>query len=482
MIFMAYMKSKINSILLIIFICFFFLFSRIYNLTSLPVFGDEAIYIRWAQIIKSVDTLRFIPLTDGKQPLFMWINALTLRFFADPLVSGRIISVFAGVGILILLYLISNSFLPSLIYLFLPFTFFFDRLATADNLLSFFGILSLYLSLCLAKKPRYDLAMILGVVLGFAWLTKSPALYFIVLSFLTFVIYNPKNFKKIYYPLISAFIAFCIYNILRLGPSFSQIALRNKDYVWTLSEILKHPLDPLIPHFRDILNIFSFYLSKPLLLSPLLIIFFRKKIKFDRIFLIYIAWFFLPLIANAAMAKVFTARYILFSLPSLILILSYFLKAFFNKKYFYFLLIIFIPNFWRISQISLRPADLSLPGTETGYVSGWTSGWGIKDSADYLISRSKVANVIVGTEGYFGTLPDGLQIYTNNIPQLTVFGVGINITEIPEKLIDAKNYGDEVYLLFNASRLKLSSAEMDTLTLVKSTLKPDGDALLLYRL
>jgi len=217
-------------------------------------------------------------------------------------------------------------------------------------------------------------------------------------------------------------------------------------------------------------------------LSPLLIIFFRKKIKFDRIFLIYIAWFFLPLIANAAMAKVFTARYILFSLPSLILILSYFLKAFFNKKYFYFLLIIFIPNFWRISQISLRPADLSLPGTETGYVSGWTSGWGIKDSADYLISRSKVANVIVGTEGYFGTLPDGLQIYTNNIPQLTVFGVGINITEIPEKLIDAKNYGDEVYLLFNASRLKLSSAEMDTLTLVKSTLKPDGDALLLYRL
>jgi hypothetical protein len=125
---------------------------------------------------------------------------------------------------------------------------------------------------------------------------------------------------------------------------------------------------------------------------------------------------------------------------------------------------------------------LKLPSTDTGYIVDWTSGWGIKETSEYLISRSKEVNVIVGTEGAFGSLPDGLQIYTNQLPQLTVFGVGINIEKIPEKLIDAKNYGDEVYLLFNASRLKLNSSDISTLTLVKSTLKPDGDALLLYRL
>jgi 4-amino-4-deoxy-L-arabinose transferase-like glycosyltransferase len=476
------MKKHLNNSLILGFIVALYFVIRCFNLTSLPVFGDEAIYIRWSQIIKSVDTLRFIPMTDGKQPLFMWLTAISMKFISDPLVAGRIISVFAGAGTLVLLFLISNSFLPSLIYLLLPLTFFFDRLATADTLLTFFGVLSFYLSLSLAKKPRLDLSLILGAILGLAWITKSPAIYFVVLSLLTFIIYNPKNFKKIYLPLISAFIAFCIYNLLRLGPQFAQIALRNKDYIWPLAEILRHPFDPLIPHLKDVLNIIIYYFSWPLLLSPLLYLYFRKTIKFDRQYILYLSWCFLPLIANAAMSKVFTARYILFTVPYLVLLLAYFLKPLFNKKYLIVLLLLFIPNLWRIYQISFNPNTLKLPSTETGYIIGWTSGWGINDVSDYLISRSKEANIIVGTEGYFGTLPDGLQIYTNNVPQLTVFGVGIDITEIPAKLIDARDFGDEVYLLFNASRLKLSSMDVSSLTLVKNILKPDGDRLVLYRL
>lgn len=473
-------KNLKNSLILVV-ICVIFLVSRIWNLTSLPVFGDEAIYVRWSQIIKSVDSLRFIPQTDGKQPLYMWFTALNLKFF-EPLVAARLISVFAGLGTVIVLFLISNSFLPSLVYILLPFTFFFDRLATADNLLSFFGVLSLYLSLSLAKKPRLDLAMILGLVLGLSWLTKSPAVYFIFLSVLTFALYNQKNLNKIYLPLISAFIAFCIYNILRLGPQFGQIALRNKDYIWPLSEILRHPLDPFIPHFKDILNIYNYYLSLPLLLSPFLYLIFKKIIKLDRHFLVYFAWWILPLLANAAMAKVFTARYILFVLPPFILLLSQFLKPLFVKKYIFVLTLLFIPNLLRIYQISFHPQNLKLPVIDAGYVSGWTSGWGIKEASEYLISRSLEANVIVGTEGSFGTLPDGLQIYTNDTPRLTVFGVGLNITEIPAKLIDARNFGDEVYLLFNSSRLKINSADLDKLLLINRYPKPENDYLLLYQL
>ncbi|MBU1117729.1 glycosyltransferase family 39 protein [Patescibacteria group bacterium] len=475
------MNKNLKTVISLAIICSVYLIFRTLNLESLPVFGDEAIYLRWSQIIKSVDTLRFLPLTDGKQPLFMWLTALNLKFFS-PLVAGRLISVFAGLGTIITLFLLTSSLLPSIVYIFLPFTFFFDRLATADNLLSFFGLLSLYLSLKLAKKPRLDLSMILGFVLGLAWITKSPAIYFLVLSLATFLFINPKNIKKIYFPLLSALIAFIIYNLLRLGPQFGQIAIRNKDYIWSLSEILKHPLDPLVPHLKDVFRLYSYYLSLPFLLSPFIYFFLRKKIKFDRLFIVYFAWFILPLIANAALAKVFTARYILFTLPPLILCSSYFLKPLFSKNYYLLLILIFSLNIYRIFQISYHPYNLKLPSTETGYITDWTSGWGIKETSQYLISRSKEANVIVGTEGSFGTLPDGLQIYTNNIPQLTVFGVGINIETIPEKLIDAKNHGDEVYLLFNASRLKLTTADTSTLTLISTTPKPDGDSLLLYRL
>ena len=54
-----------------------------------------------------------------------------------------------------------------------------------------------------------------------------------------------------------ATLAFIIYNILRLGPQFRMIALRNQDYVWSISEILKHPLDPLKPHLLNTLSLYN---------------------------------------------------------------------------------------------------------------------------------------------------------------------------------------------------------------------------------
>lgn len=483
-----------------------YLFSRFQNLTSIPVFGDEAIYLRWSQIIKSVETLRFIPLTDGKQPLFMWLTAIFFKFIKDPLVAGRTLSIFAGLGTIFLLFLttsiiknykskspdpfkfifesINNYFFvsltPSLIYILLPFSFFFDRMALPDNLLSFFGVLSLFMSLLLAKFRRFDLSLLLGFSLGLSWLTKSPAIYFVVLSVLTYLLYTGKNTKSIVLPLISATLAFIIYNILRLGPQFHMIALRNKDYIWSITEILQHPFDPLIPHLKDVAHIYSLYISLPLVF----IIFLFIKNKFRREYLVVLAWFILPLIANAAMAKVFTARYILFTLPPLIILISLgainFIDSKLSKAIIF--LLFFILNISTLYKISINPFSAKLSSTEQGYLSDWTSGWGIKESAEYLKDRAKSANVIVGTEGSFGTLPDGLQIYTQNTPQLTVFGVGLGFNFIPEKLIDARNHGDEVYLLINKSRNNLYFLEFDKIELIKSYPKPQNDSLDLYKI
>jgi 4-amino-4-deoxy-L-arabinose transferase-like glycosyltransferase len=495
--------------------------SRFQNLTSIPVFGDEAIYIRWAQIIKSVETLRFIPLTDGKQPLYMWILAGLLKFISDPLVAGRTISVFAGWGTMLALYLTStilfsfnkketnvltfifssikeNIFLGSitaLTYIFLPFAFFFDRMALADNLLSFFGISTLFLSLLNAKYKRLDLSMILGAFLGISWLTKSPAIYFIVLSAFTYVIFNLKNYKTFYFPAISSFISLIIYSILRLGPQFHMIALRNRDYVWPIFEVLKHPLDPFKPHITNAFSIYSYYISVPVLLFSLLglILFIRKNYKNNTkllsLFTVF-CWWFLPLIANASIAKVFTARYILYTLPSMIVLMALGFYTIFQtfgifKKIpirILSLTLIFSLNIFYLYKLSIKPFNIKLPHAEIGYITDWTSGWGIKESADYLKNRSLEKNIIVGTEGYFGTLPNGLEIYTNQVKQLTVLGIGLGFVQIPDNLLNAKNHGDEVYILINQSRLKLSNEELAKLSLVESFEKPGNDKLLLYKL
>ncbi len=49
-----------------------FLFVRLVNLTALPIFNDEAIYVNWGQIMVNKPGFAFYSLFDGKQPLLMW--------------------------------------------------------------------------------------------------------------------------------------------------------------------------------------------------------------------------------------------------------------------------------------------------------------------------------------------------------------------------------------------------------------------------
>lgn len=484
-------KLKPNLWLVLSLAIIIYLVTRLINLDSIPVFADEAIYIRWSQIIKSVETLRFIPLTDGKQPLFMWLTVPLLKFISDPLIAGRLVSVFSGLATLLCLFLISLHLRLSVLghimvlslYLFSPFTFFFDRMALADNLLTFWGVLALYLSLLQAKYLRLDLSLILGGILAAAWITKSPAMIFVICSFFTCFFLQPK-IKTALLSGLSCFIGFAGYNLLRLGPQFHMIALRNRDYVWSVSDIFQHPFDPLKPHIQDVLRILPAYLPGILAIVIILIVIYiqkKKYISFNyRYLIVFFSWFFLPLVFNLMFSKVFTSRYILYTIPPLILTVSYILNSFsFSAIYtgIYFLGIFF--GLITIVKLSFTPYQTTLPSTESGYLNDWTSGWGIKPAATYLINRSRYANVIVGTEGYFGTLPDGLQIYTNNIPHLTVFGVGVNLEKIPEKLIDAKNHGDEVYLLINRQRLFF---EPPAEQILFSFIKPDHTSLLLIKI
>jgi 4-amino-4-deoxy-L-arabinose transferase-like glycosyltransferase len=510
-------KSIAKYLLALFLISIIYFITRFTNLLSIPVFCDEAIYLRWSQIIKSVETLRFIPLTDGKQPLFMWLTASLLKFFTNPLSAGRFLSVVIGFLSMISLsftFLIYKNFdsksksifeyfiesikkywfislIPSIIYLLLPFAFFFDRLSLPDNLLSFLGIFSFLITLLLIKFPRLDISLILGTILGLAWITKSPAVYFIIICLSCFFVLGNK--KLFHLPLISSIIAFLIYNLLRLGPQFQQLALRNKDYIWSPFEIIKHPLDPLWPHLQDLIRLYIQYLSIPLLVLMFFGLVFSliNKQKLSLKFVSLLFCYFFPLIANLAFSRIFTGRYFIFTNPFLIIIISLAIINFYKYSLEYFqskillisfIVICFLPNLFWIYKISTNPFSIKLPLSESGYTESWTSGWGIEEVSKYLIARSKTHNVIVGTEGYFGTLPDGLQIYTNQIPNLTVFGVEPASSLIPEKLTEAKNYGDDVYLLTNSTKGHLTIASLEKLKIIIQFTKPDNTSLILYQL
>ena len=86
---MAFIK-KYATVLAAISLIAIYLITRLYNLLGLPIFTDEAIYIRWSQIALQDASWRFISLTDGKQPMYVWLAMIFLRFVRDPLLAGRL--------------------------------------------------------------------------------------------------------------------------------------------------------------------------------------------------------------------------------------------------------------------------------------------------------------------------------------------------------------------------------------------------------
>ena len=445
---------------------------RLISLTVLPVFADEAIYIRWSQIMANEPTLRFLPLSDGKQPLFMWILMFLVSRVSDPLFAGRLISVASGIGtaagIFSLSYLLFKNKLVSatatILYALSPITFFFDRMALVDSMLTFWGVWAMFFGILTAKTLRLDFAMLTGFALGFALLTKSPAIFIAMILPITWVV-SERKFKEVYrfvFLMGTAYlIAFFLYNIQRLGPNFHLLTARTADYVFPISHLWTNPKDPFIFHIKQIFTDWFIKMGT----WPLLVMWLGgyvagwKKYKKELILLDF--WFWFPILVQSEYAKVFTVRYILFTLPPVFIIggLTLTAKVKWLRVAAYGLLGAFlITSLYFNYQLLTNPEKANLPSSErSGYLEEWTAGTGIKETAD-LISAEQSKNpgvkIVVGTEGYFGTLPDGLQMYSAET-SITVIGVGLDFTELPQSLKESFEAGNKTYFVVNDSRLKI---------------------------
>src|SRR3989338_1856330 len=180
--------------------------TRLYNILDLQMFTDEAIYTRWSQIARFDANWRFISLTDGKQPSFVWINMIFMRFINDPLLSGRLVSVASGfigmAGIFLLAKEIFKSqktgIIASIVYIIFPFTLVYDRMALYDSLTATTLIWGLLFQILLVRKRRLDIALILGFIMGFGVLTKSSAFFLVYLFPLSLLLFDFKQKNRSY--------------------------------------------------------------------------------------------------------------------------------------------------------------------------------------------------------------------------------------------------------------------------------------------
>ncbi len=483
---MDYLIRYRKELLILAGLAILYFLLRLPNLTLQPIFADEAIYIRWAQVMKAEPTLRFLPLSDGKTPLFMWAMIPFLKFVQDPLLAGRLLSVVSGfftlIGVFFLakrVFNIRSAFWASLLYVITPYTVFFDRMALVDSMLATFTVWVVFFAIWLVNNLRLDLAMILGYLLGGAVLTKTPGMLNLFLLPLTIIGFKYKGGSRNLVKLlilwgVAIVIATTIYNFLRLGPNFHLLSSRNADYVFSPFELMGRPLDPFIPHFHDIADWFPKLLTWPILLSILMgMIYclyglwkqsFRGPLLLGGVVLL---WAFIPLFLNMTFLRTFTARYLLSSIPLLLIIAGFGVTkllprlAYIKRFPVVLMLVVLLPLPLYFNYLLLNsPEKAPLPKEERkGYFEDWTAGYKFSEIAKFLLEKSRSNKVVLGTEGSFGTLPDGIQIYLDKSNIQIVGGKAMISAELRNAAKD-----NLTYLLGNKSNLEGS---VDNVVLIK---------------
>jgi len=266
---MGFIKKYRLEILASLVITLLYFSLRLIYLTRLPIFTDEAIYLRWAQIALHDSAWRFISLTDGKQPLFVWVAMIFIKFIKDPLLAGRLVSVLSGfftmAGIwLLTLELFKNrktAFLTTIIYVFYVFAQVYDRMALMDGMVGTFAVWALYFSILLVRKVRLDVSYSLGFIIGAGVLTKTSDFFSIYMLPFTVLLFDFKSkfikqrfIKWIILSVFAVLISQLFYSVLRLSPLFQMIQTKNATFVYPFTEWFTHPLLFLPVIYTDFLD------------------------------------------------------------------------------------------------------------------------------------------------------------------------------------------------------------------------------------
>lgn len=254
-----------NSCALLVLLVFTLYFvTRLAGLRSMPVFIDEAIYVRWAREAAGGNLWASL-LWDGKPPLHAWAMAPFLSMAGDPLLAARLSSVFFGFLGMTGLGLLGREIggprlgvMAAFLYTACPYCLLYDRVAIAESLLLALSVFAVYFTVKAAVSGRYRHLLGSSVATGLALLTKGTAMLLYPVVFLAYLCRAPlgpggrrgapaSRHRAVGRDLgawagsaaACLLLAFGILNVLRLSPVYPErsrfISTRSKGALQALS-------------------------------------------------------------------------------------------------------------------------------------------------------------------------------------------------------------------------------------------------------
>lgn len=420
-----------------IFISIGYFMLRLINLTLLPIFNDEAIYLYWGQEeVHSVKML-FFSLYDAKPPFLMWLFGLSSKIFSDPLFAGRIVSVLCGFATMLGIYFIGKTIfnkqtakLAIVLYILNPLFSFFDRLALMESAIAAIGVWMLYflIELVRAKKNQYIVRILLGILLALGIWIKINVLIFaipilvicIYKIFQNWITHQFIDRKSILSLLIIVIVSQILLLPLYLQSLFWQTLSTNSRFSLTFSELLHFPLSHWIVNTKNFIKILFWQLTPGIFFAMIFGSIYLIKAKV-RSKLIFIVWLMVPIIILLLTGRNLTPRYLtsfmtLFLLPTAYVMINVWKKNKILGGSFYLIAIgiqLFITGFQLFSPLSY----FNLLGKYTEfsqkqeYVTDWTSGYGILETITYLNKQADKQPIIVGVRIDAGNPESAMHAY-----------------------------------------------------------------------
>ena len=370
---------------------------------------------------------------DGKQTAVPLLYGSVQFLPLHTLVAGRLATVFFSLATLAAgLFLAQKKLIqasPILVGLFLtfsPFLIFFDRMAMPDSIVTAAYTMSFVILILLLQNPSIKKGITLGFIISLGWWFKSTVLLAVPIILLSVR-------RRLFLPLTAFMITFLLLiSPLILQPKYQNSPHKDTDRI-NLAQIVENP-QKIGQNLR---------LAGELMMTattPLVFFFFLYgvfiSIKERRNILLISAVLF-PILFESFFLKSITSRYILPVIPLyLILAVEGLLKLAYISKFLLFLtlsatitlslLLIFSPlDFYRYLKLSPRTA-----GDFSDYFLNWTSGYGVKEAADFVLNKSVAGETVVLVRDDSGNPEDGIWVYLHGKENITYASLS-KINEIP---------------------------------------------------
>lgn len=200
--------------MLILFLIPFLILTGLYsiNILGLPLYLDEGLYVFWASLFTKDPSFAYLSLQDGKTPFYIWLISFLSRFFTDPLLTGRLISVLGAAVTAFCWVLIvfkitgvkKTAVLYAALFLITPYSVLIGRMAFVDSLLTAFASLSLLMLFmafaCIKANelkiiPAVICVTLSGLFLALAYMTKTSAKIFLFAELFMLLFWGYQLFK-----------------------------------------------------------------------------------------------------------------------------------------------------------------------------------------------------------------------------------------------------------------------------------------------